>query len=147
MLTIRNAQLDALSSPIQERFGETALRRLLQLHPEECALLGDPELRNMVTRSQIKADVYGLITRGQIYQFVESTLLLGDDFDESPEYPWAQELLADKYRNPKVKAAKLQECTNRAIDDYMATVDDELLNEDIDDGDSEPHLDAGAHLS
>jgi hypothetical protein len=132
MLVVRKEQMAALRASSREQYQDLLLEHLQRTHPEESALVEPADLLDLISRAEAKADTYGLTTFGQIYQLIESTLLLGDDFDVSGEYPWAAELLEDRYREPSVKAAKLRELTQQAIADHMAAIDAELLAEDAD---------------
>jgi hypothetical protein len=143
MLIIRDEQIAAMTQPARERYREVVRQRLLRAHPDECTLMTHEELGAMISAAQLKGAAYGLKTDEQLYQLIESTLLLGDDFDESDAYPWAADLLGDELRDPTIKAAKLREKTEQVIAEYMASVDAALLAEPEDD-DLEPNEIAAA---
>lgn len=117
MLKIRPEQYEILRESYRERYVQRTRDRLRREWPEECAGLEEPQLEELVRRARDKAESYGLEVEGDVWLFTESWLLIGDDFDESPEYPWARQILQDDQMNGTAKAAAVRHRTLQLLEE------------------------------
>jgi hypothetical protein len=91
MLTIRQSQIQALQRPSQEQFETTTLAHLQHHYPIDHQLLGDTGLLKVVRAGHAEGLRQGLVTQGDIRQFVLLRLVLGSGFLRDPLLPWAVE--------------------------------------------------------
>jgi hypothetical protein len=116
MLHLRQEQIDALDAAYREEF---VLRTSVDFRvrwTEECAELDDQELEEMIGAARDRAESHGIETVGDVVLFIEAWLLLGDDFDTDPAYPWADEILGDPEMSGTAKAAAVRHQTLAVLD-------------------------------
>jgi hypothetical protein len=94
MFQIRDAHLDAFAEAAYEAFEDGVLRRLRDVFAEKVCDFTDEDIRNRIRACVPRARSYGLTTQYQVMCFVDTTYLLGEDFDFDPRYSWSRELLA-----------------------------------------------------
>jgi hypothetical protein len=114
MLKIRQEQVDALLAVRWDAFYRRVCTHVRKEFPEEAARLGEPGLRSVFDSSVSRSDRFGLRTERQIVCMVDSTVMLGDRFEEQPRYSWALQVLTsphliadDRARLVLVTAAKV----------------------------------------
>jgi hypothetical protein len=95
MLVIRREQLDALVATGQERFVREMMRYLRSGFPDRLETTTEPELRELVWSGMQRAFRYGLESRTAAAKFIELTVVVGPDFDKSPEAEWLLPVLED----------------------------------------------------
>ena len=93
--TIRDAQLEALRAAREQELGERILDQLQPEFPEECARLGDEQLRALLKIADEKGKAHRFAEPAEVALYLEAMFLLGQDFDELPRNRWALALLGD----------------------------------------------------
>ncbi len=115
MLVIRQAQIDALSAALSQRFEERMVAHLWEVVPEDCEALGDEEVRRSIQTCLRKAREYRISTAFDILRYLNVMYVLGLDFDTDPRFPWARELLLDFGISPRVRMDRLVRRTHEAL--------------------------------
>lgn len=111
MLHLRQEQVDALDAAYREEFVQRTRRDFRARWTEECAELDDPGLDAMIRSARDRAEAHGIEKVGDVVIFTEAWLLLGDDFDTDPAFPWADEVLGDPEMSGSAKAAAVRHQT------------------------------------
>lgn len=83
----------AFSQDAVRRFEDRMVARLAEFAPEQCAALGEDELRRVVGHGVVRAARHGLVSGGQISLYLGLMFAFGRDFDDDPALPWAREVL------------------------------------------------------
>lgn len=92
MLTIRQSQIEHLEQDARCVLEARLLYLVKQVYDFET---DDSELRALLPAAIKKAEAADILEESDIYEFVLVCLEFGLDLDESPECPWAQEILTD----------------------------------------------------
>ena len=95
MLLLKGSQVAALKHSSLTRFVEEMADHCAEFSPNLCRTLKRSELTSAVRLTIDNASTYGFTRRGPVRLYIDATLLLGSYFDTDPQYPWAQEVLAD----------------------------------------------------
>jgi hypothetical protein len=108
MLTIRSEQSDALRrsalAPTREKFIVILKRKL----PNQTSRQSDAALHTLCDTGILKASQYGIGTEYNVYIYIATMLLLGQDFDTNPKTAWSREILGDAHMHQDVKAKLLE---------------------------------------
>ncbi|MEQ8766039.1 MAG: hypothetical protein RL885_19130 [Planctomycetota bacterium] len=115
MLKIRREQYEILKESFREQYVPRQRRRFRRDWTEECAELDDDGLDALLRAARDRAELYGLEIEGDVVTFTETWLLLGDDFDTNPDYPWAPRILRDDQMNGTAKASALRHWTDKVL--------------------------------
>lgn len=95
MLNIKKRQEKALKSAALVSFYTRLQTHIAQFYPEYYAELGEEKARILIDYSIEQASVYQIISEQGVCLFTDLLLVLGLDFDESSDYPWANAMLTD----------------------------------------------------
>ena len=93
MLTIRRSQIDALGVAMMQRFEDQLLGKMETVFSRETDRLGDDGMRAVVHLGMARARGHGFSADEDIFAFVALAFMLGTNFDEDPQLPWAVEAL------------------------------------------------------
>lgn len=85
MMTIRNAQMQALQEQVNRLFAERFSTRLRLRRTSE-APLNEQDLQARLCQLIARAQANGLMQERDVFAFVELSLLKGDGFDADPVY-------------------------------------------------------------
>ena len=108
MLTVRIAQVDALSKAAVKDFVERLLDHLRQDFSDQIDGETDIELRARIRVWISMAESYGFVTEPQVEQFAELCICY-DEMDQRPLPPSINEILTYPNRPPEYKLRLLQE--------------------------------------
>jgi hypothetical protein len=92
MLVLRSVQLRQMEELSRRSFERRLARHLEESFPEECARLGDDEVRRMCSQGVDRAQSHGFRSERDICKFLNLIVVFGFEFDR--ELPWAVEILA-----------------------------------------------------
>ena len=106
MLTIRQAQLAALSQLEVEKFEDWMLAHLWKFFPKQCAALGERQVREWIQHGIQRAAHYGFTAKRDVCKYSDLMILFGRDFDTDKRSRWAGEILGRR-RNPGAKMQSL----------------------------------------
>jgi hypothetical protein len=130
MLTIRREQLKAFEKAFEDRFIRQALLALTAEMPEQCEQLGKLRLRTLLEKAVLKCDRYGISEEDLIMQFARLQIDYGEDFDTSPQQPWALPILQNTASDQHEKMDQLElESFSRAGLDFIRSKHPEVLEE------------------
>ncbi len=107
MLPLRDEHLNAFSQTALGAFEVRALAHLRKCLPDETQHHSDAELRARVRACLPRAKRHGLTTQRQLMAFVDTSYLSQEDFDVSPNCPWAAAVLDDREIPPDLKSQTL----------------------------------------
>lgn len=128
MLTVRSELLQAFERSAFEGFVAEMIERAWQYSPPLCKTLKDEELDLAVRSAIARAAGRGFAQRGSARFFLETSIALGSEFDEDPQYPWAAETLAsDRFWSPMDKADALHARVVKHVERVQPTSRDALL--------------------
>ena len=96
MLILRSAQIAAFSAAGAERFVNKMVKHHQEYFPEWSRSLGSDALDAFIRHGIERANLHGFETELEIARYLHVMQALGLNFDESGEYPWAEELLNRK---------------------------------------------------
>jgi hypothetical protein len=107
MLKIRDEHMQAFQAQTMSGFEERGVRHLRTHLPEQTAPFSDNDLRVRIQTGGARARTYGFLSERQIMSFVDTSFLIGPDFDHDRRYPWAQEILLNRALPPNRRAGTL----------------------------------------
>jgi hypothetical protein len=118
-MIIRAQQMDELTRLAQSSFECEMVRHLQQFSARNCAVIGEPAVREIVALGTRRAQGCGFTNRGPVRFYLESMFLFGSDFDTDPQYPWVREILTGE---PIADQTGRAECLYQRTVDYIAAV-------------------------
>jgi hypothetical protein len=92
--------------------------------PDVCATLGRRGTGEKVRAAIEKAASFGFTAHMDVQQFVDLVIVLGENFWDTPEYSWAQEILEDM--SPSRRAFRATWLSDRVIQ-YLRKKEEESL--------------------
>jgi len=96
MIEIRPDQMEVFATLAQASFVRRATAYLREAHGEALRGITAPELTDRIQRQMGIAAGYEVSGEADVMQFVEVSLVFGDDFHCSSRYPAAERVLATK---------------------------------------------------
>jgi hypothetical protein len=96
MLIIRKEQKVALREVPLAVFKERMFVHLQKYFPEDCKILGDSQLKQVIDFGIAGAESHGFQSSGDACRYLSLMFLFGSYFDQDPQIPWAEELLKDR---------------------------------------------------
>lgn len=113
MLTVRNAQIEAIAEAAEEGLRLRCRRHLESTQAEACAPLlakGEKRLALRVRLGLQRARRHGFKSEEDLRLFLELMCEFGRDFDRSPDVPWAYAV----FRSPLPARQKILALAERA---------------------------------
>ena len=98
----------AFQKQAMEDFETRAVRHLRRNLPKPTAKWSDDDLRRRVRECIPRAKEYDLVSEQQVICFVDTSYLLGENFDKDSKYDWSPELLKSTELSPRDKAHRLR---------------------------------------
>jgi hypothetical protein len=114
-VVLRKDQIVAFERAAAYQFLDRAVDELRQDWPEECARLSPETLRERVKTGMVKAGRYGIRMEDDILKYLNLSMLWSENFDASPETPWAGEILNRRDLAGSEKIHLLQYRSVRAV--------------------------------
>ncbi len=114
-MKITRQQLQALADQSRHDFISRSAEFLRSTWPSQTNSFSDHRLRDLIHASIVRAEEYGIEIEADVIRFVETSLLLGEDFDTSAQFPWAAEFLQDEFDAPWMKMVRIVERRNRLL--------------------------------
>lgn len=108
MLTIRKEQLAAFEREIERTRIQSCINYVRGINPAMCT---------HVEAAVRKCRTYGFNTERQVQRFMNLLCWLGPDFENNPEYPWADSILKNTAVEPETRIVLL---TDKAIEALKA---------------------------
>jgi len=96
MLVIRKEQMDTLAAARLLSFEAKMIDHLQKVYPEWSRALGPEKLSEFVRHGINRARLHGFEVELDVARYLHVMHDLGEKFDESPDYPWAAQLLTKK---------------------------------------------------
>jgi len=116
MLKIRKEQEEALAEVVRKTFAERAHKHLAKTWPDECAEIGEEHVREMVDDGIRSAAEHDITMDADVLGFIELYILLGPDFETSPDTPWAAEILNNETLDGELKVYQLRHRASKELD-------------------------------
>jgi hypothetical protein len=91
MLTIRAAQFAVFSQVEMGKFEDWTLAHLRKFFPDQCAALGEPELREWIRYGIWRAAHHGVTAKRDVCKYLDLMIVFGRDFDK--RWGWAGDIL------------------------------------------------------
>ncbi len=108
---ITDAHMKAFSEQQRTRFEEEMAVYLSKEYPQETKPLGDDGLSELIGDGVDKAKTYNIILERDVARYIEFMVILAPDFDDSPETPWAKDILTNESWTPELKIGAINEMT------------------------------------
>jgi hypothetical protein len=105
MLTIRQAQLEAMGQAGMRRFEEILAHEVEARFPHAEPTV--EALRARVRRGIIRAEAYGIESEADLAAFVFLMMEFGDGFDDRPDLPWAMNVLRNNDISGRAKMSAI----------------------------------------
>ncbi len=117
VLQIRDEQNAALLVASRKSFEERTLVYLRTNWGRQTKDVPDDELREFIRGCRARAESYNITREVDAVRFIEVCVVLGEDFEKSPDFPWARTILRDPQRDGEMKVAQLRHWTKIVLDD------------------------------
>ncbi len=117
MLTFREDQIEVLKNSALAKFKTEMVEHCRVFSPKLSKILGDDQIRFIVSNCIDKAHQYGFSQRGPVRFYIDLCFLFGSGFDIDPQYPWASTIL--KRNSKKIQmhsATQLHEWVSNYMD-------------------------------
>jgi hypothetical protein len=95
MFELREGHLDGFRRVAAANFEDRGLAHVRTYLGPQSAPFSDDEIRERIRASIARGAQYGLASERQIIRFVDTTYLLGENFDTDPAQSWTLEILRD----------------------------------------------------
>lgn len=118
-MIIRKAQIDALSVDLTRAFEDEMVEHLADFSPPLFSVIKEDHMREVIRFGIGRARDYRMTLRGPIRLYLELMILFGSHFDTDPQYPWAGEILIDRYSVSEMQRA---EWLHERVLDYQEKV-------------------------
>lgn len=105
-MIIRKAQMEKLSEGAQRDFEVEMVAHLAEFSPPLFKVIKEEQMREVVRFGINQAREYRFTLRGPTRLYLELMLLFGSHFDTDPQYPWAGEILKDRYSVSEMQRAE-----------------------------------------
>ncbi len=79
-----------------QNFENEAIEHARKFAPKHCEVLGEDTTRTAVRAGIQRAGRYAFTGRGPVNLFLDLMFLLGSEFDNDPQYLWANTILSDR---------------------------------------------------
>lgn len=139
MLTIRQAQIEALRSPMIRQFHQELLEHVKTCFVEETDGKSDKEILGHIRQTLKRAEVYGIKAEKDLYLYINVSMLYGVDFDEQEETKWTADYLTDEdVSSPTLRMNRLHEEIVRRleVDENNARIEKEFYRDRSDEDDN-----------
>ena len=93
MLVVRAEQMKAFEQAALRRFEDKMMEHSKDISPRLCEVIGDEQLRVVISSAITRAMAYGFTNRGPIRLFIEMMFFCGSAFDTDPQYATVGEIL------------------------------------------------------
>jgi DNA-directed RNA polymerase subunit F len=118
-MQIRSQQMEEFAKGRPRAFDDEMIVHLAEFSPPLFKVIKKDQMREVVRFGIGQASQYGFTLRGPVRLYLELMLLFGSHFDTDPQYPWANEILADRASTPEMERA---EALHRRTLDYQENV-------------------------
>ncbi len=109
MLTIRSAQLQALERDARERYVDRMVDSVAKDYPRQFEAMGATGTRDLVVHAIEKGRKNHVETEGGVAVLLQLMIEFGEDFENSPDKAWADEVLAHPKLPAQLKARLMRE--------------------------------------
>lgn len=113
MFQLREEHMRALERVAEENFVDRGVAHLREYFPDLTAGVAADSLRARIRRGAARARQYDLETEQQIMCFVDSGMMLGEDFDSDPNHDWARQILERRQYTADTRSQALLMGANR----------------------------------
>ena len=114
MFELKQEHMDAFNETADENFVSRACVHVRTTLPDQTANYSDEDLGTRVRGDAGRADSYGLTWERSKVRFIETSFLLGQDFDRNPHYDWAGLIPRDQQFGQDARCLALIMCASRA---------------------------------
>lgn len=83
------------------------IEHLHEFFPAECGEVGRAGVRSLVEYAAERAEAHGFTTDAEICQYAQIAFVLGQNFDQDPDLPWAQAILEPRPADPDIAIYEL----------------------------------------
>lgn len=94
-MIIRDEQIEAFEEVRMPEFEDRMVEHLAEFSPLHSKSLGEKGIRGLIRTAMQRAENHGLTRKGPVKFYIETTILLGIDFDTDPQYPEIAKILGD----------------------------------------------------
>ena len=127
MLTIREEQMEELAKVSLKRFEDSMVEHVKEFFPGYYEVLGEPTIRRVVQYGVDRAETHDFITERNVCLYINLMFLLGSNFDEDLQLPWAASILAEESTTePNTRIDELVSASTEYLDE-IAGVDDQHI--------------------
>lgn len=95
MLQIREEQRNVLREAVLAGFEDRMLAHFKTYYGVQCQLIGDEQTRAVIRHGTERAREYAITSQRGVCHFINLMLLLGGNFDQDVQLPWARRILTD----------------------------------------------------
>ncbi|MHC4243278.1 MAG: hypothetical protein ACYS3N_01125 [Planctomycetota bacterium] len=127
MLKIRKEQNDELAKVALNRFEDSMVEHIKKFFPRYYEIYGESLIHDVIKYAIDRAKTYGFRSERDVCYYINTTFLLGSNFDDDLQLPWAKTTLNNKaIKSPSIKAKKLYDETLAYLD-QVAGPNDEII--------------------
>jgi len=121
MFVIRREQTEAFRPAMMKSFECRVYAHLLRVFPEDCQVLGEEACRIRIRKGIQAAGEYGITIEYDVVRYIDLMFFMCEDFDKSPDVPWAARILGLKDLHPTEKVDRLYERLNQEMKAFSRT--------------------------
>jgi hypothetical protein len=117
MFIIQNKQTDVFRTLALKKFEDEMVEHVKEFFPNHFIIMQDMDTRYTIRYAYFQAKKYGFNTHRNVCLYLNTMLILGSNFDNDPQYPWAQSILHDKSINsPMFRIDKITDKAEEMFD-------------------------------
>src|SRR5579863_746101 len=95
MFNLRKEQLKIFETIAAKDFEQREVVHLREHFPDQCSVLDEATLLEIILYGAERAKVYGIMAEGDVAKYIDVMFTLGKDFDRDSKYSWAARTLSD----------------------------------------------------
>jgi hypothetical protein len=107
MIVIRREQMQGFHEAGERKFIDEAIRLMRELWPNKCASFSEMELIDLIQNRVAEAHLYGISDDQQIFRYLNILFMLGKEFPNEKDHPWAMEVLNSNDLSSEQKVGRL----------------------------------------
>lgn len=121
-LVIRSEQMEVMTNISFKGFENKMVKHVQRFFWAHFNILGVESVHAVIRYGHRRAQSHGFTSQRNVCLYLDLMFMLGSDFDNDPQYPWAREILQDEgLSSPVVRINAL----NKAAEDYLDQVEGE----------------------
>jgi len=98
-MLVSGQQMNTLGDASRASFVDRMVVHLRKCFPDQCKKMDEARIRQIIGEGIENARRYAIVSERDVCLYIDLMFIFGEDYDTSPKYPWASEILNDPARS------------------------------------------------